>query len=166
MNPIPGGRFHRTATGVDLTLRRHFRAPIADVWRSVTDPVATARWYGAWEGQGGAGSTVRVQMGFEEGKPWYEAVIDECEPPRRLKMTSHNYGTWILSITLHEVDGGTELVFVNHQVDPSMAASVGPGWEYYLDNLVAAREGRELPAFSAYYPSQKEYYQAALDGLG
>ena len=146
MNPVPGGRLHRTPTGIDLTLRRHFHAPIGDVWRSVTDPEATARWYGAWEGEGGTGRTVRVQMAFEEGKPWYEATIDACEPPRHLAMTSHNYGTWILSITLREVDGGTELVFVNHQVDPAMVPDVGPGWEYYLNRLVAAQSGADVAA--------------------
>lgn len=28
-----------------------------------------------------------------------------------------------------------------------MAGEVGPGWEYYLDMLVAAREGKPLPSF-------------------
>ena len=166
MNPVPGGRLHRTPQGLQLTLRRRFHAPIADVWRSITDPAATARWYGTWEGEGGTGGTVRVQMGFEKGQPWYEATIDACEPPRRLMMTSHDYGTWILEITLHEQAGVTELVFVNHQLDPAMVPDVGPGWEYYLDNLVAAREDGPLPTFDDYYPSQKAYYQAQLDALG
>lgn len=165
MNPIPGGRLHRTPTGLDLTLRRRFHAPIADVWRSLTHPESTARWYGAWEGEGGAGSTVRVQMAFEEGKPWYNATIDACEPPHRLAMTSHDYGTWILEVTLREEDGVTELVFVNHQLDPAMVPDVGPGWEYYLDNFVAARAGAPLPAFADYYPSQKAFYAEALRAL-
>ena len=37
--------------------------------------------------------------------------------------------------------------------------SVGPGWEYYLDMLVASREGDPQPSFDDYYPAQHEYYQ-------
>ena len=37
---------------------------------------------------------------------------------------------------------------------------VGPGWEYYLDMLVAAREGASLPKFDTYYPAQKDYFTA------
>ena len=39
-----------------------------------------------------------------------------------------------------------------------MAGEVGPGWEYYLDMLVAAREGKPLPSFGDYYPAQKAHY--------
>jgi hypothetical protein len=33
-----------------------------------------------------------------------------------------------------------------------------PGWEYYLDYLVASRNGTTMPDFNDYYPSQKAYY--------
>ena len=39
-----------------------------------------------------------------------------------------------------------------------MAGEFGPGWEYYFDNLVAARAGEPLPKFDDYYPAQKQYY--------
>ena len=41
-----------------------------------------------------------------------------------------------------------------------MAESVGPGWEYYLDRLVAAEAGRD-PAtlvWDDYYPVLKDAY--------
>jgi uncharacterized protein YndB with AHSA1/START domain len=166
MIPVRGGRLHRTPNGLELTIRRQFNASIADVWRSITDPEATARWYGTWEGEGGTGKTVRIQMAFEEGKPWYEARIDACDPPRYLAMTCHDGGAWVLSITLNKMGGGTELVFAHHKIDPKMVPDIGTGWEYYLDNLVASREGRRLPAFAEYYPQQKVYYQALLNALG
>jgi hypothetical protein len=40
---------------------------------------------------------------------------------------------------------------------------LGPGWEYYLDALVASREGQPLPKFDAYYPEQKAYF-TSLEG--
>ena len=44
MNPKPIGRLR----GDDLVLTRTFRAPIDDVWTSVTSSESTARWFGPW----------------------------------------------------------------------------------------------------------------------
>ena len=43
-----------------------------------------------------------------------------------------------------------------------MAAGVGPGWEYYLDRLVAAETGGDVAAidFDDYHPAQSDYYRA------
>ena len=43
-----------------------------------------------------------------------------------------------------------------------MAAGVGPGWEYYLDRLVAAETGADVAAidFDDYYPAQSDHYRA------
>jgi hypothetical protein len=43
-NP-PTGRLVPTADGSELILSRTFRAPIEDVWASVTEPDRTARWF-------------------------------------------------------------------------------------------------------------------------
>ena len=37
---------------------------------------------------------------------------------------------------------------------------VGPGWEYYLDMLVASRDGQQAPDFGDYYPAMKEHFEA------
>lgn len=42
--PVPTGRL----VGNDLLLVRTFRAPIEDVWASLTNPESTARWFGPW----------------------------------------------------------------------------------------------------------------------
>ena len=44
-NP-PSGQLVRTADGNELVVSRTFRAPIEDVWASVTEPDRTARWFG------------------------------------------------------------------------------------------------------------------------
>ena len=39
---------------------------------------------------------------------------------------------------------------------------VGPGWEYYLDMLVAAHGGQPLPSFDDYFPAQQGYYEGLV----
>jgi len=155
MSPRPTGRVRSTATGADLVLTRRFRAPIEDVWQSVTKSESTARWYGPWEGEAGPGKTIRVTMAFEEGSPTSSMTIEACEAPRRLVLSSRMAH---VELTLRQEGDTTELEFVHKLTDAKLAGDFGPGWEYYLDNLVAAREDKPLPQFSEYYPAQKEYY--------
>lgn len=145
--------------GNDLILTRMFRAPIDDVWTTVTKSESTARWFGRWEGDAGPGKVVRLQLVHERSQPWANVMIEECEAPRRLVVVmKDDYGEWRIELTLTQSDDITELRFVQHLGDRKLAGDVGPGWEYYLDMLVAAREGKALPSFEDYYPAQKEYY--------
>ena len=166
MNPTPTGLLERTKDGVDLILSRSFHATLEDVWTSITDPESTARWFGRWEGEPGPGQTVRLQMLFEEGQPWTEVTIVECEAPHRLMVTTKDdYGVWRLELTLSGHGETTTLRFVQHLDDTTMVGEVGPGWEYYLDRLVAARNGEAPLAFSDYYPAQKAHYLSAAERL-
>ena len=145
--------------GNELILTRSFRASIDDVWKSVTDSTKTAGWIGSWEGDAGPGKTVRLQMLHEKGQPCMDVMIEICEPPRHLIVrTKDDFGDWRLELTLTQTGDTTELRFVHHLSDRKLAGDVGPGWEYFLDMLVAAREGQPLPLFDDYYPAQKAYY--------
>ncbi|MBU2665426.1 SRPBCC family protein [Actinoplanes bogorensis] len=157
-NP-PTGRLVPTTTGTDLVISRSFKAGIDDVWASVTEPERTARWYGRWTGEGGPGQIIKVQMAFEEGAPWMEMRVDVCEPPRRLAVTSVGEDGWQLELVLTEAGGRTELSLVHHLPGTEGVGEIGPGWEYYLDMLVAAREGTPQPIFDHYYPSMKAYFE-------
>jgi uncharacterized protein YndB with AHSA1/START domain len=159
MKPSPTGRLVPTPTGADLVIERIFRAPIDDVWESVTASDSTARWFGRWEGEPGPGKMIRVQMGFEKGTPWFDMHIDACEPPRHFAVsTKDDHGEWHLELTLTTVGDTTKLTFTQHLDDPKLAGDAGPGWEYYLDMLVAARTGQPAPSFDDYYPSQRAHY--------
>lgn len=159
MSPIPTGRLFRTDTGSDLVLSRTFRASAEDVWASLTEPERTARWFGPWKGDAAPGRTIQVQMAFEEQTPWCDLHIDACEPPRRLALSmTDDFGTWRVELLLAETDGSTELRFVHHLSTEDGLGDVGPGWEYYLDMLVAAREGSPTPDFDDYYPAMKPYF--------
>ncbi|UDF33065.1 UNVERIFIED_ORG: SRPBCC family protein (plasmid) [Roseateles sp. XES5] len=158
MNPKPTGRVE----GNDLIITREFLAPVDDVWASVTASEKTALWFGRWEGDAGPGKIVRLQLLHEKGQPWTNVMIEECEAPRRLVLTMKDeHGDWRIELTLTQTGDRTELRFVQPLSDRMLAGDVGPGWEYYLDMLVAAREGKALPSFADYYPAQKAYY---LDG--
>lgn len=146
--------------GTDLVLTRSFRAPVADVWASVTEPERTARWFGAWEGEARPGATIKVQLGFEDGAPWCDARIEACDAPSRLALSMNDEaGNWLLEVLLTETGGTTELKLVHHLENVDAVGEIGPGWEYYLDLLVAAREGTPQPSFDDYYPAMKPYFE-------
>jgi len=157
MSPIPTGRLF----GDDLVLTRTFRASIDDVWASLTDPVRTARWFGPWEGDAGPGRTIKVQMMHEEGKPWMDMTIDACEAPHRLAVSAmEEHGGWHMELELAETEGVTELRFTHHLTSTDGVGEVGPGWEFYLDALVASRDDQPAPDFNDYYPAMKEHFEA------
>jgi uncharacterized protein YndB with AHSA1/START domain len=157
MSPTPTGRLF----GDDLVLTRTFRASIDDVWASLTDPVRTARWFGPWEGDAGPGRTIKVQMMHEEGKPWMDMTIDACEAPHRLAVSAmEEHGGWHMELELAETEGVTELRFTHHLTSTDGVGEVGPGWEFYLDALVASRDDQPAPDFNDYYPAMKEHFEA------
>jgi uncharacterized protein YndB with AHSA1/START domain len=160
MTPDPGGRLIPTADGLDLVIVRTFKAPIEDVWASITESERTARWWGAWRGVPGPGRTIRYKMVFEGEGPESEMLIEACEPPTHLAVRSLGDFDWRLEAHLSEFNGVTELRFTHHLDAKVNVGDVGPGWEFYLDNLVASRVGGSMPNWNDYYPSQKAYYAA------
>ncbi|MEV0227419.1 SRPBCC family protein [Streptomyces sp. NPDC050704] len=165
MKRSPIVRLVPTADGDDLVHTRTFGAPIDDVWASVTEPERTARWFGPWEGDAGPGRTVRARMAYEEGAPWCDLLIEVCEPPRRLAVSmSDEAGDWHMELRLSESAGTTELQLVHHLTTTKGIGEIGPGWEYYLDMLVAARDGTEAPSFDDYYPAQRAHFESLTAG--
>lgn len=167
MTKQPTGRLFPADTGRDLVLIRTYRAPIEDVWASVTEPDRTARWFGPWEGEAGPGRTIELQMAFEDQQPWMQLRIDACEPPHRLAVSAvDDHDDWQLDLTLRETAGTTELRFTHHlrsDTEITQLPQVGPGWEYYLDMLGAARAHNDRPDFAHYYPAMQEYYARLVD---
>ena len=157
MSPTPTGRLF----GNDLVLTRTFRASVDDVWASLTEPDRTARWYGPWKGDAAPGRTIQVQMSQEEGAPWTDMTIEACEPPHRLGLSAvDDYGSWNLDLVLTESAGVTELRFTQHLTGGENLGEVGPGWEFYLDALVASRDGLPAPDFDDYFPAMSDHFDA------
>ncbi len=164
-SPHPTGRRELRHDTSYLVLTRQFRAPVADVWAAITESDRLGRWIGTWEGDPASGS-VDFRMTFEgEGSYVGRYDIDVCEPPHRLVLRSFYGGfEWVLELDLTETDSVTTLTFAQVMDDPDEAENVGPGWEFYLDRLVAAETGGEVDSivFEDYYPAQSDYYRAAF----
>ena len=166
-NPIATGRRQLRDGSPYVVMTRDLRAPVEDVWAAVTEPERLARWIGTWTGDPASGM-VQFQMLYEgDGVPPEEFHIDECDEPRRLAITTvssyeDQVVTWQLELDLVEVDGVTTLTFAQSVPDPAMAHGVGPGWDYYLDRLVAAETGGDPSAieFDDYYPALADHYKA------
>lgn len=161
--PIPTGRVVPAVHGYNLVLPRSLPVDIDEAWKSITEPRYTARWIGQWEGRGAVGEIARLQLGFEEGQPWTSFKITACESPRWLRIATldaQEQTAWDLSLELSGTAAPIEFLFTMYRIDLSTVGEIGPGWEYYLDQLVLSLRGAPLPNFSAYYPAQKEYYLA------
>ncbi len=167
MSTAPTGtRASRDGTGY-VVYTRIFRAPIADVWAAVTEPARLERWIGTWSGDPAAGQ-VDFRMTAESADTAAVVYhIDDCEPPRRLALRSRLPGmdfVWRIELDLDELDGVTTLTFGQVMDDPEIAENVGPGWDYYLDRLVAAETGTgvDTVVWGNYYPAQADYYRGVF----
>ncbi|WP_432477352.1 SRPBCC family protein [Nocardioides sp. GXQ0305] len=164
---------HPTATGrrdqrdgtTYVEFRREFRAPITDVWASVTEPARLERWIGTWSGDPASGS-IEFRMTAEgEDAPAETHRIVACDPPRHLVTESTGAGeetVWRLELDLAEAGGVTVLTFAQRLEEAIQVESVGPGWDYYLDRLVVAHDGRDVAGvvWDDYYPALADHYRA------
>jgi uncharacterized protein YndB with AHSA1/START domain len=153
-----------------LVIERTFRAPAVDVWASVTDADRLERWIGTWTGDPASGSVLFRMTAEAEDAPPEVFTIHECDPPRRLVVASTPPGTdavWHVEVELTESAGVTTLVFRQSMPDADLATSVGPGWEYYLDRLVAVETGRDVGSldFDLYLRGMSEHYTALFADL-
>ncbi|WP_435770103.1 SRPBCC family protein [Nocardioides sp. SYSU DS0651] len=170
--PRATGR-RETRDGLDwLVLTRTFRAPVEDVWAAVTESDRLARWFGSWDGDPAEGRVI-LRMLYEGEDVAPEVFeIHECDPPRFLLVSSRvpaeDGGApleWRIRLDLGESDGVTTLVFAQSVPVAGMADSMGPGWDYYLDRLVAVQSGTDPAtiAFDDYYPALADHYRRAFD---
>ena len=165
MTPSPTGHPAIRNGHDSVVFERTFRAPIDSVWAAVTESDRLERWIGTWTGDPASGS-VLFRMDAEGDDVTPETMtIDACDAPHRLALTSNVEGeqhVWHFVLELAEAGGTTTLTFSQSVPDAEMAAGVGPGWEFYLDRLVAAETGADVAAldFGDYHPAQSEHYRA------
>lgn len=163
MTPAATGR-RETRDGTDhIVFTRTFRAAIDDVWAAVTESERLARWIGTWIGDPASGA-VTFQMNAEGDIPEETFEIASCEAPRRLVIDSWNEAeqvTWHIELSLAEEAGVTTLTFSHSVPRAELASGVGPGWDYYLDRLVAAENGAGVGSidWASYSPALSEHYR-------
>lgn len=139
-----------------LVIERSFAAPIEHVWAACTDPVRMERWIGTWSGDPASGRVTFRMTAEGEDVKGEEMDVLACEPPRRFAVRGREAEAfsedgsgekvhWEMELELSEADGTTSLRFVQvlapGDTGLRMVASVGPGWDYYLDRLVADLAG-------------------------
>ena len=157
-----------------LVIEREFRAPAADVWAACTEPARMERVIGTWSCDPASGSVSFRMTGEGDDVPAEEMDVLACEPPHRFVVRgrepqpfsedgSGEKAFWEMELELSEADGVTSLRFVQvlapGATGVEMAASVGPGWDYYLDRLGAALSGDDVDAvdWEAYAGGSSDY---------
>ena len=166
--PRPTGRHEERDGTAYLVFERTFRAPITDVWAAVTESDRLVRWIGLWTGDPSTGAVAFRMTAEAPDAPEETIHIDECDAPRRLTMRSGRPDDptleWRWQIDLAERDGVTTLRFAQEVADTTLAEGVGPGWDYYLDRMVAVETGGDLAAidFDDYFPAFTEHYRSEL----
>lgn len=152
----------RTAHGA-LELRREFTESPSKIWRYLADSEYLALWYGSWQGDPECG-VVDVVLLAEDGAPAEEVQILHCDV--RNHQLQVRLGTdqtaWQLELMVEAAGMGSRLVFQMLALDPQLAGSVGPGWDYYLDRLVAAVSGNDPASVEFepdYFPALSPYYE-------
>ncbi|GAA3510195.1 SRPBCC domain-containing protein [Dietzia aurantiaca] len=136
-------------------------------WAAVTDPARTARWIGPWSGDPASG-TVELTMTVEEGSPTSTVEVRRCEEPVALVVTT-GPGGWVLTVRVAGDDDEAVISLEQDIPDAESAASIGPGWDFYLDRLVEAEAGRDPDALRFdpdYYPDLAGYYRELFSGRG
>ncbi|WP_392542039.1 SRPBCC family protein [Oryzobacter telluris] len=166
----PVGRREDRDGTAHVVIERTFRAPVEDVWAAVTEPERLVRWIGTWSGDPTSG-TVDFRMTAEgediEAAP---VTVHECDPPHRLVVSwpamSSGGAAWHVELDLAEADGTTTLSFAQRIPDLATGRDVGPGWEYYLDRLVAAETGGAVETVVwPHYEGMSSHYAALFDDL-
>lgn len=161
MSPTPTG-YYRDGR---IVIERALAFGTGEAWDALTASERTARWIGPWSGDPSTG-TIDLTMTAEEGSPTMKLRIDECESPVCVAVSAgEGDDVWTLFGEVRSAgEGEVGSVIALSQVidDPEKASAIGPGWEFYLDRLVAAETGGDPEAidFDDYYPSMADYYRA------
>lgn len=146
-----------------LAVRRELPQSAAQTWAAITDPARTARWFGPWSGDA-AGGEIEVTMTAEEGAPSSPARVIAVEPRHRLVVeTVVGQDAWRMELRVEETPGGSAVTLLQRVDGGEAAAMIGPGWEFYLDRLVAAETGGDVAAIvfaPDYLPGQAEHFRA------
>lgn len=158
--------------GIDqVVLERTFRAGIDDVWAACTDPIRMERWIGTWTGDPASGEVAFRMTAEGDDVPEEIYDVEACDPPHRFVVRSRSTQpfsedgsgepiTWVLRLELREEAGSTRLSFTQQVPHVDVVASVGPGWEYYLDRLAASLGGGEVAAVTwERYEGGSTYYR-------
>lgn len=147
----------------NLVILRRFRAGADEVWRHLTESALLQAWIGRWEGDPASGHVTFFMTAEGQDAEPEEYTILECDRPRRFAGdTSQGSGSWHLWFELAEESPGDTVLTFGQRLNPGEdVGSIGPGWEYYLDRLVAAHAGLDADEvkWDDYFPALQPAYE-------
>ncbi len=165
--PGPRGTVSSIDGHPNLVIERTLAAGADEVWAEMTESDRLERWIGRWEGDPTSGAVTFFMTAESPDAAASRFRIDECERPQRFAgAISPDDGGWELWFELDEADGSTTLRFGQRLGPQDDVGSIGPGWEYYLDRLVAGRDGRDVASivWDDYFPALQPYYEELVAG--
>ena len=153
------GYLRTTGDGLELVVPRDIDAPPDEIWAWVSEPGKLQQWIGRVTGETGTGKVVELTMTAEASAEPERVTIIDCDPPKRYQVELvSEAGTWQLQIDVRPRGGQTRLELNQLIEQGDDIRTVGAGWEYYLDRLIAIRAGIAPPPFDDYYPALVDYY--------
>lgn len=164
MTSHPTGHLIAADERMALTFDREFDAPITDVWTSMTDRIRLEEWIGHWTGSPTTDTVTFITAAETEVMTEHIRIID-CDEPHRF-VAIHGHGEterWIWFNLSDATIGVTRLTFGHTLLALEEATSIGPGWDFYLDRLVASRRGTLLPSWEDYYPAYVPHYESLIE---
>ncbi|NYF09181.1 uncharacterized protein YndB with AHSA1/START domain [Leifsonia sp. AK011] len=160
------GRVVRDESGLELIVERRVPLPAGETWDWLTASARLKKWIGPRRGRAVVGGTVDLTMTAEEGSPTSTLTLDACEPGERYTVAfGESADAWRITISLADLGTTTAVYLKQRLANARDAGSIGPGWEWYLDRMLAAIAGTEMPDFDEYLTVQRPYYERlAMDG--
>lgn len=168
---ILGRLWEADGSGV-VHIEDRYDTGIDDLWSAITTPERIARWYGTVEGDLRPGGTFRVRI--EPADIDGTGRIEECDPPRRLVVSSRETevsarkgGAEPFDQTIEATlttDGDQTLLTLEVRGLPlQKLAAYGAGWQMHAEGLAdylagraprdaGPRWGELVPAYEAMAP--------------
>ena len=134
------------ATDSALTVKRVIDAPSETIWKALTEQEIMQKWFFAgderWsstvENNFQTGGSYRIEMHSPEDSYLHEGVYRKIVPHEEIVFSWNSQAVTdtIVTITLREVEGGTE-VKLKHELmpDEKMKQNHKQGWTQILANL-------------------------------
>jgi uncharacterized protein YndB with AHSA1/START domain len=167
-----------TLTDHELRFERLLNAPVATVWKYLTDPELRASWFMGGSIDDHAGGKIEFVFDHDrlsdgdvpapekycrmQGHRWTEDIVD-YDAPHVIAYTFDAPDS-IARFTLADAGGGRTLLTLVHSgiADRGKAANYGGGWTSHLEVLAARVDGGGVADFWALHARNEAMVKARL----
>jgi uncharacterized protein YndB with AHSA1/START domain len=143
-----------------VRMRARYEADVDDLWSALTEPARLARWYGKVEGnlRSGGEYTAFIPMSGWDG----HGRIEECDPPRRLRVTTwEEVGNEQVVTAELAADGQGSLLEIEVRGTPlDVVWAYGAGWQMHAEHLGVHLAGHECGASATRWEELEPSYRA------